>query len=140
MSQLGQELKFSEQQGMNTEGVSWNSSGLLAQGPGFLMSVCAQLSCDPVDCSPPGSSVHGISEGKNTGLSCHSLLQGIFPTRGLNPCLLHCRLILYHWATWESFFHQWGTFIVFLPSVRCPEFFFFLTRFYLLQNKIFFFY
>ena len=28
-------------------------------------------------------------------MGCHSLLQGIFPTQGLNPCLLHCRLILY---------------------------------------------
>ena len=28
--------------------------------------------------------------GKNTGVGCHFLLQGIFPTQGLNPCLLHC--------------------------------------------------
>ena len=27
--------------------------------------------CDPVDCSPPGSSVYGDSPGKNTGVSCH---------------------------------------------------------------------
>ena len=27
--------------------------------------------------------------GKNTGESCHALLQGIFPTQGGNPCLLH---------------------------------------------------
>ena len=36
------------------------------------------------------------SPGKNTGLGCHSLLQGIFPTQGSNLCLLHCRQILYH--------------------------------------------
>ena len=35
------------------------------------------------------------SPGKNTGVGCHSLLQGIFPTQGSNPCLLHCRQILY---------------------------------------------
>ena len=35
------------------------------------------------------------SPGKNTGLGCHSLLQGIFPTQRLNPHLLHCRQILY---------------------------------------------
>ena len=29
------------------------------------------------------------SPGKNTGVGCHSLLQGIFPTQGLNPHLLH---------------------------------------------------
>ena len=35
------------------------------------------------------------SLGKNTGVGCHALLQGIFPTQGLNPGLLHCRQILY---------------------------------------------
>ena len=34
--------------------------------------------------SPPGSSVHGILQEKNTGVDCHSLLQGIFPTQGSN--------------------------------------------------------
>ena len=34
--------------------------------------------------------------GKNTGVGCHFLLQGIFPTQGSNPCLLHCRQTLYH--------------------------------------------
>ena len=34
--------------------------------------------------------------GKNTGVGCHFLLQGIFPTQGLNPGLLHCRQSLYH--------------------------------------------
>ena len=34
--------------------------------------------------------------GKNTGRGCHFLLQGISPTQGLNPGLLHCRQILYH--------------------------------------------
>ena len=42
--------------------------------------------CDPVDCSLPGSSVHGILP---TGVGCHALLQGIFPTQGLNLHLLH---------------------------------------------------
>ena len=32
----------------------------------------------PHDCNPPGSSVHGDSPGKNTGMGCHALLQGIF--------------------------------------------------------------
>ena len=39
------------------------------------------------------------SPGSNTGMGCHFLLQGIFPTQGLNQhllCLLHCRQILYH--------------------------------------------
>ena len=35
------------------------------------------------------------SPGKNTGVHCHALLQGIFPTQGSNPGLPHCRQILY---------------------------------------------
>ena len=34
--------------------------------------------CDAMDCSPPGSSVHVDSPGKNTGVGCQALLQGIF--------------------------------------------------------------
>ena len=49
--------------------------------------------CDPMGCSPPGSSVLGIFPGKNTGECSHSLLQGIFLTQGLNLCLLS----LLHW-------------------------------------------
>ena len=51
--------------------------------------------CDPMDCSLPGSSVHGILPSKNTEVDCHALLQGIFPTQGLNLgllCLLHWHL------------------------------------------------
>ena len=44
--------------------------------------------CGPMDCSPPGSSVHEISPGKNTGVGCHAPLQGTFLTQGSNLCLL----------------------------------------------------
>ena len=60
----------------------------------LLMCACAELLqscpslCDAVDCSPPGSCVHGESPGKNTGMGCQALLHGIFPTQRLNPCLL----------------------------------------------------
>ena len=50
---------------------------------------------DLMDYSPPGSSVHADSPGKNPGVGCHFLLQGIFPTQGANPGLPHCRWILY---------------------------------------------
>ena len=52
--------------------------------------------CKPMDHIPPGSSVHGIFQAKNTGARCHFLLQGIFPTQGANLHLLHCRQILCH--------------------------------------------
>ena len=42
------------------------------------------------------------SPGKNTGVGCHSLLQGIFLTQGYNPVLRHCRQILYHLSYQEN--------------------------------------
>ena len=53
---------------------------------------CPTLS-DPMDYSPPGSPFHGKFLGKNTGVACHALLQGIFPTQELNLSLLG----LLHW-------------------------------------------
>ena len=49
----------------------------------LVTQLCPTL-CDPVVC--PWN-----SPGKNTGMGCHFLLQGIFPTHGLNSSLLHCR-------------------------------------------------
>ena len=62
---------------------------------GLVAQSCLTL-CDPMDYTLPGSSVHRNSPGKNTGVDCHALLQGIFPTQGLNPGLSHCRQILYY--------------------------------------------
>ena len=56
---------------------------------------CPKL-CDPVNHVTPGSSVHGDSPGKNTGVGCHALLQGTFPTQGSNPGHPHSRQTLYH--------------------------------------------
>ena len=42
------------------------------------------------------------SPGNNTGVGCHALLQGIFPTQGLNPRLPHCWRILYCLSRQES--------------------------------------
>ena len=52
---------------------------------------CLTLS-DPMVYSPPGSPVHRDSPGKNAGVDCHALLQGIFPTQGSN---LHPLGLLY---------------------------------------------
>ena len=54
----------------------------------LVAQLCPAL-CDPMDCP-------WASPGKNIGVGCHSLLQGIFPTQGLSPSLLHCMQILYH--------------------------------------------
>ena len=57
-----------------------------------LLQSCPTL-CDPMDYSLPGSSVHGIFPGKNMGVDCYFLLQGIVLTQGSNPSLLS----LLHW-------------------------------------------
>ena len=64
--------------------------------------LCPAL-CDPMDCSPPGSSVHGICPGKNTGVGCHFLLKGIFLTQRSNLHLLH----LLHWQVDSLPLSQW---------------------------------
>ena len=55
----------------------------------ILVCVLVAQSCptfyDTMDCSLPGSSVHGDSPGKNTGVGSHSLIQGILLTHGSNP-------------------------------------------------------
>ena len=60
----------------------------------FVGQLCLNL-CNTMDCSLPGSSVNADSSGKNTRVGCQALLQGIFPTQGWNPDLLHCGWILY---------------------------------------------
>ena len=58
---------------------------------------CSTL-CDSMGCSLcPRDSL-----GKNTGVGCHSLLQGILPAQGLNLHLPHCRQILYRLSHQES--------------------------------------
>ena len=61
----------------------------------LVTQLCLTL-CDPMNCSPLVSFVHGDSPDKNTGVVCHAVLQGIIPSQGSNPGLLQCRWVLYH--------------------------------------------
>jgi len=88
--------------GIKFESPALQADSLPSEPPGKPNKLCVCVlvaqSCLPLcglmDCSPPGSSVHGNTAGKNTGVGCHSLLQGIFPTQGSNLGCLHCRQIL----------------------------------------------
>ena len=70
--------------------------------------------CSAASAVPDSLRPHGLyparllcpwdSPGKNTGGGCHVLLQGIFPTQGLNSVSCTGRWILYHWATREAQF------------------------------------
>ena len=77
----------------------------------LVAQLCLTL-CDPMDCSPQAPHPWD-SLGKNTGVGCHFLLQGIFPTPGSNPGLLHCRQILYCLSHQGSPQRKvWGTSVV----------------------------
>ena len=69
--------------------------------------------CNPMDCSPPGSFLHPWDfPGKNTGVGCHFLLQGIFLTQESKPGLPRCRQTLYHLS------HPWKKHLYYFPSNR----------------------
>ena len=68
---------------------------------GLVAPTCLTL-CDHVNCSPPGSSVHGDSPGENAGVDCHALLQGIFPTQGSNPVSCIASRLFTIWATRQA--------------------------------------
>ena len=77
------------------------------EGCGWILVPAFTLESESVSCSVVSDSLrpHGLyparllcpwdSPNKNTGVCCHSVLQGIFPTQGSNLGLLHCRQILY---------------------------------------------
>ena len=54
-----------------------------------LVTKWCQMLCDPMACNPTGSFRPWDFPGKNTGMGCHFLLEGIFPTQGSNLRLLH---------------------------------------------------
>ena len=55
-----------------------------------------------MDCSPPGSSIRGDTPGKNTGVGCHALLQGIFPTQDQTQVSCIAGGFFTIWATREA--------------------------------------
>ena len=69
-----------------------------------------------MDCSPPGSSEHEILQGKNTVVGCYALLQGIFPTQGLNPSLMFSALASVFFttsATWKAWFYYFVFYLIY---------------------------
>ena len=99
---------FSVRRGKPLQNFEWMS------GMCLVAQACLTLE-NPLGCSRSRLLCSWDFPGKNTEVGCHFLLQGIFPTQGLNPyllCLLHWRQILYPWS------HQ-GT-----PWVGCSSLYF----------------
>ena len=92
----------------------------------LLMCVCVCVQslssvwlCDPIDCSPPGSSVQGIHHARILGqVAQYSFLQEIFPTKGSNLSLLHCSWIFTTEQLGESLFLFIGNYKI-LSIVPC---------------------
>ena len=68
---------------------SFNSEGVYVVQLGLTL-------CNPMDYSPPGSSAHEILQARTLERVAITSSNRIFLTQGSNPCLLHCRQILYH--------------------------------------------
>ena len=60
-----------------------------------LVAKSCLILCDPMDCSSPGSSVHGILQARILEWVAIAF-SGDLSDKGSNPALLHCRQILYH--------------------------------------------
>ena len=74
----------------------WQEDSLPLSHHTVLLCLGAQLClilCNPMDYS--WLFCPWDSPGKNTGVDCHAFLQGIIPTQGSSPGLLHCRWIFY---------------------------------------------
>ena len=77
--------------------------------------------CDPMGCSPPASSVHGILQARVLGLPFPS--PGALPDPGMEPKSPSIgRWVLYHWATWGACFPRreelfWGRYNTFIHRI-----------------------
>ena len=87
----------------------WASVPGLGRSPGEGNGKPLQYSClgNPMDRRTLMGQCPWNFPSKKTGMDCHFLLQGIFPTQGSNPCLLHCRRILYRLCHLGGPFSYW---------------------------------
>ena len=78
--------------------------------------------CNPMDCSPPGTSVHGDSPGRTTGVGCHVLLQGILPTQGSKLSLPHWLrgFLLSHQGSWVMWVYACKTLTNIMKGYQHP--------------------
>ena len=80
------------------EAIEWRSSGTARRTQTLFVCVSRSVVSDslqPHGLKPTRLLCPWDFPGKDIGVSCYFLLQGIFPTEGSNPGLLHCRQILY---------------------------------------------
>ena len=74
----------------------------------YLVAQSCPTLYDPMDCSPLGSSAHGDSPGKNTGVGCHALLQRIFQRRDRTQVSRTACRFFTVWATRKAYIYILG--------------------------------
>ena len=82
--------------------ISRDQGQILGSAVCLVAQLCQTLRDHMAHYNPPGSSVHRDSPGKTTGVGCHAILQGLFPTQGLNPGLPVADGFLIVWAIKEA--------------------------------------
>ena len=90
---------------LSPEGMQLQTQAWAIYSLNRLLCVCSVMSCvcNPMDCSPPGSSVHGISQARILEWVAISFSRGSSQPRDQTQIsCLSCRWILYHYATWEA--------------------------------------
>ena len=78
----------------------------------YLCMLSRPTLCNPTDCSPPGSSVHGIPQARILEwVAILSSRGSSWPRDGTHVSCSFCigRWVLYFWATWEALFSIWDT-------------------------------
>ena len=80
-------------------GLSWANWDVHV--PRYKVKVKVTQSC-PTLCDPMDYTIYGILQARILGVGSLSLLQGILPTQGSNPGLLHCSQTLYQLSHKES--------------------------------------
>ena len=86
--------------------------------------------------------LHGLhavpwdSPGQNTGVGCHSLLQGIFPTQGSKPGFMHCSQIHYYLSHWGSPYGNIHSFLNMLLAFGSASLYFSLLQNLAAQTSI----
>ena len=86
---------------------------------------CMLSLCDPVDCSPPGSSVHWILQARILeGVTISSSRGSCWPRDGTYTSCVSCvgRQVLHHWAIWAAA-DTWWQLIVYYPPTSSLHFF-----------------
>ena len=94
----------------------WKVLQIFISDISMLVGQSCQTLCNPLDCSQPGSSVHGIFQARIVEWVAISFSMVIFLTQELNPVLPHCRQILYYLSHQGSSLLNWKFLVFYSPQ------------------------